>query len=202
MRLPQPGVILASASPRRRELLASVIPDFEVRPSAVDEKEFLVQPLEKGVQAAAREKALQVSRIVPSALVIGADTVVVVDGMALGKPARQEDAVKMLRQLSGREHCVLTGIAVAVGEEYRTAYECTQVKFAPLSVEQIDSYVGTGEPMDKAGAYGIQGRASIFIEGISGCYFNVVGLPVFRLSQMLAEFGIRPWEYWSRQNPR
>jgi len=124
-----------------------------------------------------------------SGLVIGADTIVVIDGRTLGKPADEEDAKSTLRRLSGRSHIVMTGVAVvdaATGREL-TGIESTEVCFRVLSDKEIDEYVATGEPMDKAGSYGIQERASVFVEGLDGCFFNVVGLPVSRIWAMISE---------------
>jgi septum formation protein len=124
--------------------------------------------------------------------VIGADTVVVVDDAILGKPADAEDAARMLRMLGGRVHQVYTGVAVARDGVERHAFECTNVNFRPLTDELICRYIATGEPMDKAGAYAIQGKGAVLIKSISGCYANVVGLPLYRLSALLNEFGVEP----------
>jgi len=136
-------------------------------------------------------KARDVAAGFPDALVIAADTIVVVDGEILGKPSDAGDAARMLRLPSGRTHQVFTGVTVAAGARELSAHECTDVTFTELSNEVISRYLSTGEPMDKAGAYAIQGRASVLIRSVSGCYFNVVGLPVFRLSRMLEEFGVQ-----------
>ena len=125
-------------------------------------------------------------------LVIAADTVVAVDGRVLGKPAAPEDAVRTLAALSGREHTVYTGVTVRRGGEEATEHEATAVRFRSLTLEEIRTYVSTGEPMDKAGSYGIQGYGCLLVEGIRGDYFNVVGLPVCRLGRMLARFGVEP----------
>lgn len=172
-------IVLASASPRRAELLAAAGIQFRVQAADVDES---TQPKEEPrayVTRLARAKAAAVSRTVETnALVLGADTVVVVDGRCLGKPRDDEEAAAMLRRLSGRAHEVLTGIALR--HPSGTAVECatTVVTFIPLSAAEIAWYVGTGEPRDKAGAYGIQGRASRFVARLEGSYSNVVGLPV------------------------
>ncbi len=189
-------VVLASASPRRRELLRAIFPRFAVRAADVDEEGLLRPPLSEGVQALARAKAECVAALDPGALVIGADTIVTLGDCAMGKPKDAADARQMLRTLSGRRHSVLTGVAVVWQGRALTACEETFVTFAPLSADLIDAYVATGEPLDKAGAYGIQGRASVCIEKIDGCYFNVVGLPLFRLGQLLQEAGIEPWRLW------
>lgn len=189
-------VVLASASPRREELLRCIMPVFEIAPAHLDEESLLVHPLETGVEAVAREKCLAVAARCPDALVIGADTVVAVDDVALGKPGDAAEAARMLRLLSGREHRVLTGVAVGVGDDVVSGCEITSVEFDDLSDAQIEAYVRSGEPFDKAGGYGIQGRASVFVRGIRGCYFNVVGLPLYRLSRMLERAGTVPWKDW------
>ncbi|MDH7602790.1 MAG: Maf family protein [Armatimonadota bacterium] len=186
-------VVLASASPRRRELLSVIFPEFEVCPSTFDEA---CVPQELGpvdhVIYSAKRKAADVCHRYPEALVIAADTIVVVEGQILGKPVDQEDACRMLHRLSAKTHQVYTGLAIADKGHIQTAYECTDVTFRELSDELIRRYVATGEPMDKAGAYAIQGKASIFVTGIRGCFFNVVGLPVSRLSLLLEELGYEP----------
>lgn len=181
-------IVLASQSPRRRELLAGLISDFEI---ITDNSEEVVEPEllpEEVVKKLAMQKAQNVSeKADDNAIIIAADTVVFIDGVILGKPADKEEAAVMLRKLSGREHHVCTGIAVidnktgkAVSDIQRTA-----VSFKPLSDGEIDRYIATGEPMDKAGAYGIQELGALFVEGIKGDYFNVVGLPVCKLAQIL-----------------
>ncbi len=183
-------IVLASQSPRRQELLRQVGVSFRVIPSNVDEQ--VTHPMRPGemVEHLARSKAREVAGRVPGALVIGADTIVVVDGEVLGKPGDREEAAAMLRRLSGREHQVMTGVAVIHGERELVAHEVTTVRFSPLTEDQIRRYVESGEPMDKAGAYGIQGRAAALIHSIEGDYFNVVGLPLNRTVQMLAQFGV------------
>lgn len=183
-------IVLASASPRRAELLAAAGIQFRVQAADVDES---TQPKEEPrayVTRLARAKAAAVSRTVETnALVLGADTVVVVDGRCLGKPRDDEEAAAMLRRLSGRAHEVLTGIALR--HPSGTAVECatTVVTFIPLSAAEIAWYVGTGEPRDKAGAYGIQGRASRFVARLEGSYSNVVGLPVELVYRQLRAAG-------------
>ena len=186
-------LILASQSPRRAELLRNAGIHFEVRPAEVDERlQGNEQPLQY-VQRLAREKALAVLATAPAGtVVLGADTAVVVDGEVLGKPSDAVDARRMLSQLSGRTHEVMTGVCLAWrGErgdshvEIDVGVEVTEVDFAELTADEIVDYVGSGEPMDKAGAYAIQGRASRWIPRIRGCYFNVVGLPVARVCAML-----------------
>lgn len=166
--------------------------EFEARPADVDESVGAGEDAREYVMRLAREKALAVLATAPmDAVVLGADTTVVVDGESLGKPVDAEDARRMLRRLSGRKHEVMTGVCLAWREgaskvECKVEAEVTQVEFAELSAAEIADYVATGEPMDKAGAYAIQGRASRWIPRIQGCYFNVVGLPVARVCAMLA----------------
>jgi len=181
-------LILASASPRRAELLRNAAIDFTVEPAHVAEQPF---PNEKPVDYArrlAREKARAVFARNPDSAVLGADTVVVVDEHLLEKPADQRDAARMLRLLSGRMHQVITGVCLVAQCFEPTEAEITQVVFSPLSDDEIADYVQTGEPMDKAGAYAIQGIASRWVEHIEGCYFNVVGLPVSRVYRMLKAY--------------
>ncbi len=184
-------IVLASASPRRAELLRQVGIEFEVCVADVEEDaaSTLADPAEITLQHA-REKALQVAAHAPGRLVLGADTVVVLDGRVLEKPRDADEAREMLRALSGRTHEVITGVAIAtlrdggpqvlVEDHVRTA-----VEFRALTDEETEAYVACGEPMDKAGAYGIQGRGALLVKGIAGCYSNVVGLPLSRTWQML-----------------
>ncbi|HUV05265.1 MAG TPA: Maf family protein [Armatimonadota bacterium] len=190
-----PEVILASASPRREELLRLLGLDFRVVMSEFDESMVCQWPPEEHVVESATGKAADIASRIHDGVVIGADTVVVVDSSILGKPVDAEDARRMLRLLSGRSHYVFTGLCVmqrTAGETIRSERDCvcTEVRFGELSDEVIDAYVATGEPLDKAGAYGIQERGSVLVERIAGDYFNVVGLPVYRLSRMLLEVGI------------
>ncbi len=191
--MPSFDVILASESPRRRELLALIFNDFRVIPSQFDESEMPpdLKPADHVVQSALM-KARDVAKAYPDSLVIGADTIVVVDGQILGKPENREDAARMLRMHSGRSHEVYTGVAVTRKGIERAGVECTEVNFAELGEEVINRYVDTGEPLDKAGAYAIQGKGVVLVESIRGCYPNVVGLPLARLSRMLKEFGVEP----------
>lgn len=188
-------VILASMSPRRKELLALIHRDFEIIPSQFDESEMPgdLSPSEH-VVLSAKQKARDVAVGVDNAIVIGSDTVVAIDEHILGKPSDEDDAKRMLRMLSGRTHQVYTGVCVIDAHSGETTekcdFACTDVKFRELSEEMIERYVASGEPMDKAGAYAIQGLGSILVEGISGCFFNVVGLPVHKLSLMLEELGL------------
>jgi septum formation protein len=184
-------LILASGSPRREILLRQTGLEFDVEPSGAEETiPEGVPPRELAERLAVEKARLVVARRF-SGLVIGADTVVVLKGRILGKPADASEAAEMLRSLSGREHQVITGIAVidAASGEMRSDAVSTVVKFAPLSQDAIDRYVATGEPLDKAGGYGIQGFGALLIERIDGCYFNVVGLPLRRLAELLGELG-------------
>ncbi len=188
----KPNLILASASPRRRELLTQAGYSFSVEASSVVE---LRRPEEDAIRFAtrlAREKAQDVFNRHSSALVLGADTVVVCDREVMGKPADAADAARMLGLLSGRSHHVVTGVAVVWGvSAAEVAAEVTQVTVRTLSPQEISGYVATGEPMDKAGAYAIQGYAGRWIPRISGCYFNVVGLPLALVASLLEGVGQR-----------
>ena len=181
-------LILASASPRRRDLLRNAGFDFEVRPSQIVEE---IQPgelPEDFARRAAREKALQIAASSPrGGLVLGADTIVVIDGRTLGKPSDPQDATRMLRLLSGRTHQVHTGICLVRAPDSIEAlkHETTLVTFRELDEEEIRQYVESGEPSGKAGAYAIQGLASKFVTRISGCYSNVVGLPIALVYEIL-----------------
>jgi septum formation protein len=182
--------VLASASPRRQELLRSAGITFEVQPAHISED---LRPGEQAKECAerlAREKALAVANERPRDIVLGADTVVVVDGQILGKPSDPADATRMLRILSGREHQVITGVALVVSGQWLVASETTSVTMSEISEKEIADYVATGEPMDKAGAYAIQGIASRWIPRIEGDYSNVVGLPVAVVWHMLRESGL------------
>ncbi len=195
--MPVRSLILASASPRRRELVALLGIPFRVDPADIHEVPPDGHSPEEIARALAREKALAVARRYRSGIVIGADTIVVLDGEILGKPEDTQEALAMLRRLNGREHQVVTGIAlldIVDGKVVREQCDvvCTRVWFRQVSEEHLRRYVDTGEPMDKAGAYGAQGYGSTLIERIEGCYFNVVGLPVSRLCAMLEEWGITP----------
>lgn len=183
-------LILASASPRRRELLSRITTDFVVIPSLAEEPTS-GDPRER-VLTGARAKAHDVSTH-HQGVIIGADTLVVVDGAVLGKPMSRDDARRMLETLSGREHSVLTGLCVistTSGEE-RSAVEETLVRFRELTSDEIEAYLESGEPDDKAGAYAIQGHAALFVERICGDFTNVVGLPLCRLGLFLREVGVR-----------
>jgi nucleoside triphosphate pyrophosphatase len=185
-------LILASASARRAEILHDAGLSFSVLSSAVDETPMPGESPTELVQRLADAKAeLASARAVAPAIIIAADTEVVLDGHVLGKPRTSEDARQMLIKLSGRTHSVLTGVTVVrlPDVERRRFVETTHVHFAPIPAEEITRYVASGEPFDKAGAYGIQGRAGRFVPRIEGCYFNIVGLPLARLCQELKELG-------------
>ena len=182
------SIVLASASPRRVTLLRQVGLAFTVVDPGPDRDWPGQAEPRHGVRALALEKARRVAGRRPEALVIGADTVVVAGGMRLGKPASEAEAIEMLRRLQGRAHEVWTGLATVRGGEQRTAAEVTKVQFARLEEAELRAYVRSGEPLDKAGAYGIQGQAAQFVRRIEGDYSNVVGLPLARLRQMLKEF--------------
>jgi septum formation protein len=208
-------IVLASASPRRQELLRNAGIPFVVHPADIDEKLLVGEAPQDCAQRLAREKAFAVFQSRPQDWVLGADTIVVVDGMVLGKPRDAADAARMLRLLSGRTHAVITGVCVvgplqsgqsaadggskapstdndrrAVTAFERIASETTLVTMCEISDEEIRDYIATGEPMDKAGAYGIQGIASRWISRIEGDYSNVVGLPVAQVYAMLRERGV------------
>jgi septum formation protein len=182
-------LILASASPRRAELLRSAGIAFDVRPVDVDERFRAGERPEQAVARLAEAKARVCSSDHPDEVILGADTTVVVKGQALGKPVDQADAARMLRLLSGRTHEVLTGVCLSWQGRQRVDVASTRVQVAGLSEEDVAWYVSTGEPLDKAGGYAIQGLASRFIERIEGSYPNVVGLPVARVYALLRELG-------------
>lgn len=181
-------IILASASPRRQELLKYIVPEFEVKPADIDESLPEDVPAEKAAEYLAVQKARHIAKQYPECVVIGSDTVVIIDGIILGKPADGADAERMLKLLSGRTHKVVTGVCIARGEK-TDSFSCeTKVKFYPLTEEEIRGYIASGEPMDKAGAYGIQGYGSLLAEGIEGDFFNVMGLPAAMLKRRLEKF--------------
>ena len=193
-------LILASQSPRRKEILENLGLDFEIVTSDADESSSITNPytlveeLSRRKGEAVRDLLLSQGRDLSDTVIIASDTVVSIDGEILGKPRDKEDAKRMLKLLSGREHEVVSGICLIGRGKTETAHEITEVTFRDLTGEEIRSYVATKEPMDKAGAYGIQDTAALWIEGIRGDYFNVVGLPVHRLEQTLNEqFGLSIW---------
>jgi len=182
-------LVLASASPRRQELLRNAGIPFEVQPAHITEDPLPNESAKECAERLALEKALTVARTRPTNRVLAADTVVVVDGQILGKPVDAADAMRMLRLLSGREHQVITGVCLLMRGKPHLCSETTLVTMSRISEEEIADYVSTGEPMDKAGAYGIQGIASRWIPRIEGDYSNVVGLPISLVWRMLRESG-------------
>ena len=184
-------VILASASPRRHDLLNMIGIAHEVIPANVDETYGAGEIPRAHAERLAREKAVVLAARAPAALVIAADTIVVVDGDVLGKPRDAEDAMRMLRRLAGRSHTVFTAVAVARGEHVESGVEEVEVTFRKLDDATIASYVATREPMDKAGAYGIQGYGAAIVERIDGDYFAVMGLAIGRMLWLLRVLGVR-----------
>ena len=186
-----PRIILASASPRRRDLLRLVGIPHEVRPAEIDEAPLDGEEPAAHAERLATEKALAVARHSPEAVTIGADTIVVVEGRILGKPSDEADAARMLRMLSGRTHTVYTAVAAARGGRVEAEVEQVAVTFRDLDDREIARYIATGEPMDKAGAYGIQGFGATIVERIEGDYFAVMGLALVRVIRLLARLGVR-----------
>lgn len=183
------SLILASASPRRRELLSLITEDFTVIPAKGEECLDISLSPEKQVMALAKQKAEEISRLYPENIVIGSDTMVFAGENALGKPKDKQDAAKMLKLLSGKPHTVITAVSIAKGGKSQALFaEKTEVEFYPLTEREITDYVNSGEPMDKAGAYGIQGKGALLIKGIKGDYYNVMGLPTARLYRELKAF--------------
>jgi len=185
----RPRLILASGSPRRREILAALGLDFDVRPVDADETPLPGETAAHMVDRLARVKAQAASA--PGSVVVGADTAVVLDGEMFAKPADRDDAVRMLLRLSGREHEVLTGVAVAAGGSVDAVVSRTRVRFRDIRRDEALDYWQSGEPQDKAGGYGIQGLGGVFVSNIEGSYSGVVGLPVFETATLLAKAGVR-----------
>lgn len=188
---------LASGSPRRRELLAQIGVPFVTLIASIDETPLLAEPAERYVERLAREKAMAgLAALEPSAgaVVLGADTAVVLDGRILGKPNDRDDALSTLAALSGREHRVLTAVALASGDRIESLVVISRVSFRRLRNGEAEAYWDTGEPRDKAGSYGIQGLASVFVSQLEGSYSAVVGLPLCETAQLLEEFGIPCWQ--------
>ena len=192
----KPRLILASQSPRRAELLRMLGLDFEIMPADIDETYLRHEAAPAHAQRLAREKALLIAEQNAAALVVGSDTVVVIDRAVLGKPKTDDDAVNMLMRLQGRTHRVATGIAVAHGGECIAETEIVRVKFRAFDETRARDYVATREPMDKAGAYGIQGFGAALVEWVQGDYFAVMGLPVQRMIRIMEQLG---WHYNFRQ---
>ena len=185
------SIILASASPRRRELLERMGLEFEVRTANHDETMDPGKPAEEEVRRVSALKAEAVKPLCSAGdVIIAADTIVVSDGYVMGKPATVQEACDMLRRLSGSKHQVITGLSVCRDDERCSVSVTTDLRFRELSEAEIAAYVATGEPMDKAGAYGIQGLAAMFVEGLNGDYYNVMGLPVCTLAGILRRFGV------------
>jgi septum formation protein len=180
-------LVLASASPRRQELLRNAGITFEVQPAHIPEEPQRGESAKACAERLAREKALAVARQRPQDCVLGADTIVVVDQQILGKPRNAANAARMLRQLSGRKHAVITGVCLVAGGQWSVSSESTTVTVSEITDKEIADYVASGEPMDKAGAYAIQGIASRWIPRIEGDYSNVVGLPVALVWKMLQQ---------------
>ena len=187
--MPQTSLILASASPRRRELLKQIGLEFQVHPSAVEEPAYVTGDMSTYAQELAALKSGDVAQHFPDALVIGADTIVVVDHQVLGKPMNREDAHRMLRLLSGRWHQVITAYSLDLLELkiHVSRSVSTEVHFKPLTDQEIQDYIATGSPFDKAGAYGIQDQSAIFVDQIQGCFYNVVGFPLSDFYQTLGQ---------------
>ena len=186
------AIILASKSPRRRELLARMGVEFTVKTSKIDEK---MDPFANPADEVARVSLAKAQAVRgtchPDDIIIGADTIVVCDGLTMGKPRSESEAFSMLRRLSGRDHQVLTGLTVLGGDRTENLTVATTLRFRALSDAEIRNYIATGEPMDKAGAYGIQGLAAMFVVGLDGDYYNVMGLPVCTLAILLRRFGVK-----------
>lgn len=188
-----PRVILASQSPRRRQLLGQIgLQNFEVLAPETDETYDSALTPDEIVATLSRRKAEAAAALVgdAGAVIIAADTMVFLDDLRLGKPHNEEEAFRMLSALSGRTHQVRTGVTAARSGQSVTCVETSDVTFRPLSEREIWAYIRTGDPMDKAGAYGVQGKAALFVEGIRGDYFNVMGLPLCRLGRMLEQFQV------------
>ncbi|WLR50079.1 Maf family protein [Bacillus tianshenii] len=183
--------VLASSSPRRRELLEKFGFSFVVAPSMVDEEVDESASAEAVVMQLAEQKAEDIANAFPEGIVLGADTVVVFEGNILGKPKDRQEAKEMLQMLSNNTHIVYTGVALITNAGTETFYESTNVTFRELTDEEIDAYIQTGEPFDKAGSYGIQDLGGAFVQEISGDYFNVVGLPIMRVIQELRALGVK-----------
>lgn len=188
------NIVLASSSPRRQELLKRMgVSEFEIRVPETDETYPPSLTPQQTVEYISRKKCEAVTANAPDEIIIAADTMVFVEGERLGKPADEADALRMLMQLQGRKHLVCTGVTVRRGEEFSTESESTEVFFRPASPGELLQYIHTGEPMDKAGAYGVQDRGALLVEAIHGDFYNVMGLPMLRLSRMLQRFGVNPF---------
>ncbi len=185
-------IVLASGSPRRQELLERIgITDFDIRVPEAEESYPAGLTPQQIVEYISREKADAAAKLcAPDEIVITADTMVFLDDQRLGKPADEADALRMLTSLQGRHHTVCTGVTVRQGNRSLTESETTEVYFRPAGEAELRAYIATGEPMDKAGSYGVQGKGALLVEKLNGDFFNVMGLPVLRLSRMLSQFGV------------
>ncbi len=183
-------LVLASASPRREEILSQLNLKFTIVPAKIDEEKFSNSDPVELVKTLAEEKARSVSRLVEDAIIIAADTVVVHNDQILGKPAGKLEAKKMLKRLSADQHQVITGVAVLNSNsgESHVDYNITEVKMTALSEQELNNYVETGEPLDKAGSYAIQGLGGLFVKEIKGSYYSVMGLPIHQLAKLLDKF--------------
>ena len=193
-----PKLILASASPRRKDLLKQIGLEFEAYPADIDENSLGYMDAGKYAEEMSRRKALMVAKDFYGAtdeehLILGADTTVEIDGTILGKPEDYDDAVRMLESIQGKWHRVITGITLvnAKNREVLTDSEMTRVKIRSMTPEMIQAYLKTGESLDKAGAYGAQGYGSLIVERVEGCFFNVIGLPIYKLSRLLEQQGFK-----------
>ena len=189
-------IILASKSPRRKQILEQVGLKFTVEVSDFDETQIKFKTPQEMVKKLSLEKAKVIAAKNPDAIIIGADTTVIIKNEIIGKPTSKQDAVRILKLLSGNVHEVVTGFAVISGKKSVTKHVTSKVKFKKLSEAEIKAYVKTGEPMDKAGGYGIQDKGGLFVEDIQGDYSNVVGLPIFAVSEVLKQFGVEIIKNW------
>lgn len=189
-------IILASKSPRRRNVLEQIGLEFTVEVSDFDEASIKFKTPIEMVEKLSLEKAKIIAKRNPEAVIIGADTTVIYKNEIIGKPTSKADAVRILKLLSGNIHSVVTGFTVISGAKSITKHVTSQVKFKKLSAAEIKAYVATGEPMDKAGGYGIQDKAGVLIESVIGDYFNVVGLPIAVVSEVLKDFGVNIAKSW------
>lgn len=186
------AIILASKSPRRQELLARMGLEFTVKASRIDEKmDPFAHPSDEVARISLAKAQAVVGSCNPEDIIISADTIVVCDGLMMGKPHSESEAFSMLRRLSGRDHQVMTGLTVIGGGRTENLTVTTTLRFRALSDQEIRNYIATGEPMDKAGGYGIQGLASMFVVGLDGDYYNVMGLPICTLTVLLRRFGVK-----------
>lgn len=181
-------IILASESPRRREILANTDINFTTKSVPTDERIDASLPLPQAIEQIALQKALAVQPLLPREIILGADTIVCIDGELLGKPHTKEKAIQMLQKLSGRTHQVITGVAIIHEDTHEVFHEVSEVTFHSLTEDEILRYVDTKEPLDKAGAYAIQGKGAILVAKICGDYYNIVGLPIAKVYRQLAKY--------------